>query len=409
MTTGFQMNIQIKNMSRIALLNYIRRNGHTTKAELAAKSGLTYMAVKKIMEELAELELVRKDDIVRGQVGRKAATYTINEHYGYTVGLHINIFKTLLAVMDLRGKIISKVELDMERVPEDPSELIGQILNGLEEVIQKSGVDKHKLLGIGIASPGPVNPKEGMILSPPNLPHLRYLPIVKIVEERHGLPVLLCKDTNAIAMGEFWRGAGASHENMVYIDADMGIGSGLIVMGALQEGHNFVAGEFGHITIDPNGPLCNCGNIGCLEAMASGIAMLRDARQRIASMPSHPLYKKVDSLSIQQMLHAGLNGDLVAISIINKAAYHMGNALASLINILDPEVIIMGGVLVLEYEPYLNIVRDRVLQRRLPGVRDNILIRTQCGQTAGVVGAGEVVANHFFSHVISDILSKGNE
>lgn len=389
--------IQLKNANRIAVLNYIRRNIHTTKSGLSAACGLTFMAIQKIMEEFMELGLVRTDKLCGGETGRKAVTYTIDENFAYTAGLHINMFKTTAAVMNLHGDIMAVEEIDMAHVPGNSAGLIDLMAEAIGRVIEKSKIEPHKLLGLGIGAPGPVNPTEGMILSPPNLPFLRYLPICKIMAEKLNTKVLLCKDTNSIALGEYWRGSGSGHDSMVYVDADMGIGSGLIQMGELQEGHNFTAGEFGHITIDSTGPMCNCGNRGCLESMASGIAILREARRQLADQPNHPLAARLDDLTIQEFLQAGAAGDLTAISILNQSAYHMGGAIASLINILDPSVVIIGGFLAREYEPYLSIVCDTVLQRRLAGTRENPVIHAKCGRAAGVIGAGELVSSNFFS------------
>ena len=181
-----------------------------------------------------------------------------------------------------------------------------------------------------------------------------------------------------------------------YVDADMGIGSGLIIMNKLQDGAHQVAGEFGHITADPDGPLCNRGNPGCLEAVSSGIAILREAKKQIAERSNHPLRDKLDTLTIHELLEIGGKGDATAIIILNHSAYKLGEAVATLINMLDPEVIIIGGMLVFGYEPYLNIIRETALQRRLPGMRENQIVRAKCGRQAGVIGAGELVADNFF-------------
>jgi predicted NBD/HSP70 family sugar kinase len=236
---------------------------------------------------------------------------------------------------------------------------------------------------------------------------LRYLPLRQIMEQKIGLPVLLHKDTNAIAMGEYWHGAGASYVDMVYIDADMGIGSGLILNGVLHEGANSIAGEFGHITIDPQGPLCNCGNQGCLEAMGSGISILKEFKRRLMEKPGHPLTVSAENLTIQQVLNAGGSGDTLAVSILNEAAYNMGSAIGNLINILDPEIIIVGGILTLQYEPYFNIVKETTLHKRLAGARENLIVPTDNADHAGMIGAGDLVADHFFSTLVNAVLAKG--
>ena len=207
--------VQLKNYNRISMLNFIRRSRTVTKAELAAATGLTFMAIKKNMEELLELNLVREGAYKNGSVGRRAVTYAINEKYGYTVGLHINIFRTCAAVMDLNGEVIAQKKLAEGPLPGSQHEYIEQLLRLLEETIAMSKVERSKLLGLGIGAPGPVNSAEGQILTPPNFGLIRFMPLKRIMEERLGLPTILHKDTNAIAFGEYWRGAGKGYENLV--------------------------------------------------------------------------------------------------------------------------------------------------------------------------------------------------
>ena len=394
----------LKNLNRSSVLNYIRRRRFTTKAAVAEESGLTFMAIQKIVEELQALGLVRQDASAGGRLGRKAITYTINENYGYTIGLHVNMFETRVAVLNLHGKILLHKCLDMSGVPDDAPEFIETISNMTNAAIAESDIERAKLLGLGVCAPGPVDIENGRIMSAPNMKMLRYLPLRQIMEDKLGLPVLLHKDTNAIAMGEFWRGAGAGYSNIVYIDADMGIGMGLILNGVLHTGANSIAGEFGHVTIDPKGPLCNCGHQGCLEAMASGIAILKEFKKRLAEKPGHPLAAAIDSLTIQQVLDSGSAGDPLAVSILNVAAYYMGFSLGNLVNMLDPEIIILGGILTLRYEPYFKLVKETMLQKRLTGARENLIVPTSNMDRAGMIGAGELVAERFFSTLVNNVL-----
>lgn len=397
---------RLKNYNRIFLLNYIRRNPYTTKAELAEVSGLTFMAIKKIIDELTEFGLLRKDAYQNGNVGRRAVTYIIDENYGYTVGIHINVFETKAAVMDLHGTILSKAAFDMRDMPENQPDFVDMLVHIANEAIQGSGVDKRKLLGVGIGSPGPLSAKDGIVLTPPNLPVLRYLPLRRMIEERLRLPALLQKDTNAIAVGEFLRGAGAGNTDLMYIDADMGVGSGLILNGEIQQGANSIAGEFGHVVIDPNGPLCGCGNRGCLEALGSGISILKQLRTEIEKRPEHPLYAARENLTIQEVLAEAQGGDPTAISVLNQAAYYMGIAVSNLINILDPQIIVLGGILVLQYPEYFEIVKNTTRSMRIQGAQENKIVKSRLANDAGIVGAGEVVADHFFRNAVGDILSR---
>lgn len=406
MTGSSYKSQQLKNYNRISLLNIIRRSKFITKAELAAATGLTFMAIKKNMEELMELNLVREDALKSQGVGRKAVTYTINESYGYTIGLHINMFKTCVAVSDLGGNIVALRILEKVPAYNSQYEYIDFLFGLIQEVLHDPAVPQDKILGLGIGVPGPVNGHEGIVLTPPNFSIIRFMPLKKIMEEKFHIPVYVQKDTNALAFGEYWHGAGKGIKSLVYIDADVGIGSSLVINGEIYEGAHFSAGEFGHITLDINGPRCNCGNKGCLEAMGSGIAIVRDIRQLLETNPSHFLYEKRHSLTLADVLDAAAQNDLLCISTLNTAATYMGIAINSLINLIDPERIIIGGVLANEYNQYMDIVRPTIFTKHVDGGTDELVVPAHLASHAGVIGACELVAHNFFSSLVGEVIAK---
>lgn len=401
--------VQLKNYNRRTVLNYIRKNQTATKAGLSAVTGLTFMAIKKILEELEELNLIRCDQKETCGMGRKAVSYAINENYKYTVGIHINKYSTSIALLNLRGKILQIERYSMERDFFNQSEFVELVRNSVESVIAKSGVAKEDVLGIGVGTPGPVDCENGIILTPPNIPVLSYLPLKEILEGKTGLPVYVNKDTNVIAFGEYWYGDFEECSNLVYIDVDMGIGSGLIMDGKINVGANSMAGEFGHITIDVNGPLCNCGNRGCLEAMSSGIAVLREMKEQLEKEEAHPLYEKRNDLTIEDVFAMVEKKDLLTISILNRSAFYLGIAVSNLINILDPQMIILGGILIQNYPRYFSIVQDVANDRKVKGAKENNMAISTLKENAGVIGAAEIVADHFFGERVNEVFVKSDK
>lgn len=402
--------INLKNFNRIAILNYIHRHRHATKAGLAEVTGLTFMAIKKILEELISLNLVRTDAYSKVQ-GHKAVTYTINENYGYTVGLHINIYETRAAVMNLGGQTLARKTYREQGVPRDQVAFINRLVQLVEETVSEAGIDRSKLLGLGVGAPGPVNTAEGIVLTPPNYPPLRYLPVAKIMENRLGLPTLVQKDTNILALAEYWYGAGADKNasNLVYIDADMGIGSGLILGGELYKSSHFSAGEFGHITLDLNGPRCNCGNCGCLEALGSGIAIQKRIAAQLVNFPDHPLYAMRDRLTIGDILSQAAQDDVLCMTVLNQSAFYMATAINTLTNLLDPSIIVLGGVLAQGYKPYFDIVQSTISRGHIRDGMDEYLIRAKLGEDAGIVGAGELVSDNFFTRLVSRVFARDEQ
>ena len=262
-------------------------------------------------------------------------------------------------------------------------------------------------LGIGIGVPGPVDTINGVVLTPPNIPVLKYLPLKEILEERFGCRVFVQKDTNVIAFGEYWCGDDKDTDDLTYIDVDMGIGSGSIIDGKMHVGANHIAGEFGHITLDLNGPLCNCGNRGCLEAMSSGIAILRDLRNELEKEPGHPLYEKREQLEIEDIFEMVEKKDLLIISLLNQSAFYLGVAVSNLINVLDPQRIVLGGILIQKYPRYFEIVQDVANSYKVKGAKETQMSISGLKENAGVIGAGEIVAEQFCNEMVN-YLCTGN-
>ena len=395
--------VQLKNFNRRTVLGYIRRNGTATKAGLASATGLTFMAIKKILAELQELNLIRDGQMESGGMGRKAVSYVINESYRYTIGIHINKFITGIALLNLRGQILAIERYSMDKEFENQNDFVTMLAEAVDRVIEKSGVKRDDILGIGVGAPGPLDCESGVILTPPNMPMLDYLPLKETLEGRTGFPVFLNKDTNVIAFAEYWYRNNRDCSNLAYVEVDMGIGSGLIIDGKLNIGANCIAGEFGHITIDINGPLCNCGNRGCLEAMSSGIAVLRMLGEQLENQKDHPLYHKRNALTIEDVFEMTDKKDLLTISILNRSAFYVGVAVSNLINTFDPEMIILGGILIQKYPMYFNIVQDVANQRKVKGAKENYMAVSVLGENAGVIGAGEIVTDHFFNQFVNEV------
>ena len=395
--------VQLKNFNRRTVLGYIRRNGTATKAGLASVTGLTFMAIKKILAELQELNLIRDGQMESGGMGRKAVSYVINENYRYTIRIHINKFITGIALLNLRGQILAIERYSMDKEFENQNDFVTMLAEAVNRVIEKSGVKRDDILGIGVGAPGPLDCESGVILTPPNMPMLDYLPLKETLEGRTGFPVFLNKDTNVIAFAEYWYRNNRDCSNLAYVEVDMGIGSGIIIDGKLNVGANCIAGEFGHITIDLNGPLCNCGNRGCLEAMSSGIAVLRMLGEQLENQKDHPLYHKRNSLTIEDVFEMTDKKDLLTISILNRSAFYVGVAVSNLINTFDPEMIILGGILIQKYPMYFNIVQDVANQRKVKGAKENFMAVSVLRENAGVIGAGEIVTDHFFNQFVNEV------
>jgi glucokinase len=231
----------------------------------------------------------------------------------------------------------------------------------------------RQVLGVAIGAPGPIDPARGVLVNPPNLPGWRNVPLAGMLAERLGGPVRLQNDANLAGLGEYHHGAGRGSRSMVYITWSTGVGAGLILEGRLHSGSHGSAGEIGHMIIDPEGPLCQCGQRGCVEAFCGGASLGRQT-----------------GVSAAQIFDEAVNGDSEAAAIVRQAATHMGLALINVANLFDPDLIVMGGGVTRSWHqvsPVLaQVLRSSpfVRARRRPRLR-----RARLGDRAGQVGAVE--------------------
>jgi glucokinase len=309
--------------------------------------------------------------------------------------------KKYLGAVDLGGsKILSVIaQGDGRRLAEDrrstsaeegPEVVLERIVGSLEQALAKAGLQQGDLAAVGICSPGPCDINAGVIGWGPNLPGWRDVPICRYLEERLGVPASLENDASAAALGEHVYGAGRECRHLIYITVSTGIGGGLIIDGRLYRGATGVAGEIGHMTIDPEGPLCGCGKRGCLEAFASGTAIAARGEELVAQGGSALLARLAQEqggITAETVCRAAEEGDSASQSIIRRAGYYLGIGLANYVNIFNPEIIIIGGGLAKVGDLLLGPARAemeaRAIQEALKAVQ---LKPAELGDYVGVMG-----------------------
>jgi glucokinase len=307
----------------------------------------------------------------------------------------------LYGAIDLGGTNVRAIVADLEGnvcgdqiQPSRASEGLDACLASIEDAMRKAAgeavVAPGSLRGIGIASCGWVDSERGIVPAAPQLPGWHNVPLAQIMHERLGPPTILENDANAAALGEHVFGAGRDVRHLVYITVSTGIGGGIIVDGKLYGGAKGSAGEIGHTVIDPNGPLCGCGNHGCLEALASGTAIARrgaEAAKRGESPALAAILEREGRMSAEAMAEAARNGDLASRAIFTEAGRFLGIALANLVNLLSPEAILIGGGVAQAHELFMpvaeNTMRLLSLGEPLKYVRVGL---AELGDMAGPLG-----------------------
>ena len=301
----------------------------------------------------------------------------------YVVGVDLGGTKIYTALVDLEGNIVKEKTVET-LAQEGKKAVMGRIVDTINYVID--GTDKDLIKSIGIGSPGPLDVKNGIIIENSNLPFKNFA-IVKTIKETYDLPTYLDNDANVATLGEFMFGAGKGTENMVFITASTGIGGGAVLNGKLFRGATGNALEVGHMTVSTEGPRCGCGNVGCAEALGSGTAIGKRAKEAVLSNVKTSL-KNYDNVTSKEVFKEAANGDRVAKKILNTSLTYLGIAVANTITNFDPEKVVVGGGVVNGGDIVIDTIKNVVEERCMAAFVENCTIeKAVLGGKAGVLGA----------------------
>jgi len=289
------------------------------------------------------------------------------------------------------GQVIAK-ERCLTLADEGKQSVINRLLSSIDYILSLENIDSSQLGSISIAAAGAIDFERGLITLSPNLPGWHDVLLRDIVKEKYKVNTLLLNDASAAALGEHRFGVGRGVSNLILLTIGTGIGGGIIINGRLYNGPSGSAGEIGHMTIDVNGPKDRCGNIGCLETLASGTAMAREAKRRIAQGERSSLVDmvagKIEDITAEKIGVAAQNGDTLALDVIAEAGTYLGVGMVNLVNIFNPEMIVVGGGAANRDDLLLDaprqVVSERAFQISAQAVR---IVTAQLGDEAGVFGA----------------------
>ncbi len=299
--------------------------------------------------------------------------------------------KILTAIISNKGQVIAR-EYYLTLADEGPEAVINRILSAIDHLLSQRSINLSQLDSISIAAAGAIDFEKGLITSSPHLPGWHDVPLRDIVKGKYKVNTFLINDASAAALGEHHFGVGQGVDNLILLTVGTGIGGGIIINGRLYSGASGSAGEIGHTTIDVNGLRCSCGNIGCLEALVSGTAVAKEAIRRIRPGERSSLTEivggKIENVTAEEVLTATRAGDSLASEVILKAATSLGVGIVNLVNIFNPEMIIIGGGIAkmgdLLLNPARQVVRERAFQLSAQVVQ---IVPAQLSNDAGVLGA----------------------
>jgi glucokinase-like ROK family protein len=324
--------------NRSIILNILRLDGALSRASLARKFGLTRSTVSRIVDELVEEKLVREVDLSQGKKGRPGMLLELDPKGGSAIGIEIGVNFISVLLTDFTANVIWR---ERASLPDDATS--AEYLLRAEQLARKAfdlAGDMHlRQMGIGIGIWGLVNHAKGVIKFAPNL-KWRDIPIKEIWEEKFRVPIYLENDANASALGEYYFGAGRNVENFLYMSMDIGVGGGIISNGKLFRGSSGYAGEIGHLLIDPYGDLCSCGKVGCLETKVGRRVIIKRYQSKTGC----------SEVALEEIIQRARMGDEIARSIFEEVADTLGIGIGNLVNIFNPQRVILGWSLGQAYD-----------------------------------------------------------
>lgn len=377
-------------LSRAGDLFQLLRDGQArTRAELAITTGLARSTVASRIDALMNSGLVGPAGEASSSGGRPPSRFAFNPAARVVLAVDVGATHVIVAVTDLGGTVLAERRLAQE-VADGPDLVLGRIVAEGRELLAEAGRGLGDLAGIGIGLPGPVEHDTGRPVKPPIMPGWDGFDVVRYMQRSLPVPVLVDNDVNIMALGErtaYW----PDHDNLLFVKIATGIGAGIISSGELQRGANGTAGDLGHVRV-PRGDdvLCRCGNYGCLEALASGPALARQLQ-----------VQGLDATNGGDVLRLVAEGNLQAIQALRQAGRDVGDVLATVVNLLNPSMIVIGGSVGEAGEHLVAGIREVVYRRSLPLATSHLRIGiSMAGDQAAILGASQMVTQHVLSPAV---------
>ncbi len=394
----------MREMNIALILECLRRDAPLSRAELAQITGLNKATVSSLVKELLDSQFVQETGFYAGDAGRPSIQLNLNPQAGGIIGAEVGVDFLSVILTDFSAEILW-------RRTESTLGLPGQeaILDRVEQVLQEACLQAQarnlRLLGLGLGVPGLLNAATGTLLFAPNL-KWSNVPLKQRLQEKFNFPIFVDNEASMAALGESYFGAARGSDFVLYVSAGVGLGGGIVLNRRVLPGAAGFAGEVGHMTMDPNGPRCNCGNFGCWETFVSQWAVFRRVREAVAQGQTSSLVLAVKGdlghLTIPLVVDAARSGDLVARAALDETGRYLGIGLANLINALNPQRVVFGGILSLGREFLLPVIREVVQQRALRWSRETTeIVIAAYGDSACVMGGVATVFHHILAQPLA--------
>ncbi|ATP40419.1 sugar kinase [Solibacillus sp. R5-41] len=390
----------MKSVNRSIIINKIRTDAPISRAQIAKETKITPPTVSSNVKELIALGIVEETDYGTSSGGRKPKMLMLTENKYFVIGVDAGSQKIQASLSNLKGEILNRYHCSLEGV--HTNELFIEALMTSIDTISSFLKPSQDILGIGIAMHGVVDPLKGEATFAPNL-GLTNIPIKEMLYEHFQVPIYVENDARAMAMGEAWFDTTNVPQSLVTLNIGRGVGAGIIVDGKLFYGKDYLAGEIGHMTINMNGDICDCGNRGCLQTLTSGKTIASKAKERI---PSTHFERFNDQITGDTVFQLACQGNEEAIKIFHEIGHAIGIGLINLIHMFNPERIVLGGGVMDASQYILPIVKQIIQEKGLTGKAKNSHVEiSRWGHDATLKGAIAIVLSHVFDDVAEDELS----
>jgi len=400
------------NGRRLAILQHLRQAGQLTRREIAQRLGLSLSLVSRLTAELLAQGLISEVGRSESDGGRPPDLLALAPNAAYVVGLDIGGRRQRAIIADLRGAIVASL-VESTPLSTEREAILANLEQLIDRIIAEAGLSRSAVMGVGIALRAIVDSITGVVYGWPNTPAWSAawadFAVRDALAARLPWTHIAVDDTvRTLGVAEARYGHGIQQQDFVFVLADSGLGMAIMLGGAPYLGPSHIAGEIGHIAFGSASTLCDCGNAGCLETLSSTTAILLRVRQRLSESHIRTMLRRSDGdLQIEEVIDAAETGDKLAYQLLTEAGEYFGNALAIVLNLLGPKLVVVGGKLA-SSKVYLDAARRLMKLRTLDQAsRDVRVERSQQGELAGARGAASLVLDTLFSPGGSNILAYG--
>jgi N-acetylglucosamine repressor len=408
-TISDHASMKLKN--QLAILRSIREEGPISRVDIKHRTLLSWGTVTTSTKELLDRGIITEIGAVTTGVGRRPVELDLDRANNFVLGLQLGSLLVRAVLMDVKGTVVDELEVPVDSRG-SAREMLACLLDSGRRILQRHSISRTLLAGVGIAAPGAVDFSTGVCLYAPHHPHLKDVPLKKKFEQAFGVPCFVDHDFNCFVLSEQLFGYGKGMDSFICVLVGNGMAAGIALHGEVYRGADSLAGEFGHTCIDRDGPLCACGNHGCLEALASGSAIAAAALRELPANPSSSIPALVrgdhNKITAETVAAAARQGDRLAREIYIRMGTVLGVGISNLINTFNPQCIILGGRVSKASDLFLPSCTETVRQRAwYASTKDVKVSRLERGE---VLGAAALVLQQIFStgQIVRRAVSSGN-